>query len=105
MLKGRENHKAIKPINDPPIDPFVYSKRKSFEVLGTGGSNVPRVVADFSSRRINNQTDLNDIGYFYNAETDKWNMSDLAADVLYLGSEEIPFEIPNRLKAVYDFDF
>ncbi len=46
--KGRENHKPIKEIDESPIDPFVYNRRKSFEVLSIGGSNVPRVVADYS---------------------------------------------------------
>jgi (E)-4-hydroxy-3-methylbut-2-enyl-diphosphate synthase len=103
--KSRSGHKEIKPIEEEPKDPFNYERRHSFELSGFGGSNVPRVVADFSKRKMKNQTDLNDIGYFHNAETDKWNMNDLAADVLYLGSEDIPFDIPNGLKAVYDFDF
>ena len=103
--KNRSDHKEIKPIEEEPKDPFNYERRHSFELTGFGGSNVPRVVADFSKRKIKDQTDLNDIGYFYNAETDKWNMNDLAADVLFLGSEDIPFDIPNGLKAVYDFDF
>ena len=103
--KNRSGHKEIKPIEEEPKDPFNYERRHSFELSGFGGSNVPRVVTDFSKRKIKTQTDLNDIGYFYDAETDKWNMNDLAADVLYLGSEDIPFDIPSGLKAVYDFDF
>ncbi|WP_290663263.1 (E)-4-hydroxy-3-methylbut-2-enyl-diphosphate synthase, partial [Ignavibacterium sp.] len=60
--KGRENHQPIKPIDESPIDPFNYNKRKTFEVLGIGGSNVPRVVADYSDRKIKSQKDLEDIG-------------------------------------------
>lgn len=103
--KNRSGHQEIKPIEEEPKDPFNYERRYSFELSGFGGSNVPRVVADFSKRKIKDQTALNDIGYFYYSETDKWNMNDLAADVLFLGSEDIPFDIPNGLKAVYDFDF
>ena len=102
---SRSGHKKIKPIENESKDPFNYERRHSFELSGFGGSNVPRVVADFSKRKIITQNDLNDVGYFYNAETDKWNMNDLAADVLYLGCEDIPFDIPNGLKAVYDFNF
>jgi (E)-4-hydroxy-3-methylbut-2-enyl-diphosphate synthase len=102
--KNRLAHKKIKPIDEGPKDPFNYERRNTFELSGFGGGNVPRVIADFSRRKIKDHTDLNDIGYYYNAETDKWNMNDLAADVLYLGSEDIPFATPNGLKAVYDFD-
>ncbi len=103
--RNRAGHQQIKPIDQAPKDPFSYERRHSFELLGFGGTNVPRVIADYSRRKITAQKDLNDIGYFYNAETDKWSMNDLAADVIYLGSKDIPFDIPNGLKALYDFDF
>jgi len=102
--KDRSGHKEIKPIDGNPKDPFNYERRNSFELLGFGGSNVPRVVTDFSKRENIKYDDLNDIGYFYNAPTDKWNMNDLAADVLYLGDNVLPFDTPNGLKAVYNFE-
>nr|MBP9121003.1 flavodoxin-dependent (E)-4-hydroxy-3-methylbut-2-enyl-diphosphate synthase [Ignavibacterium sp.] len=102
--KGRENHKVIKEIIESPIDPFVYNRRKSFEVLSIGGSNVPRVVADYSNRKIISQKDLIDIGYTYDEPTDKWNLSDIAADLVYLGKSTLPFDCPNGLNAIYDFE-
>ncbi len=102
--KGRENHKAIKKIDKSPIDPFVYNRRKSFEVLFIGGSNVPRVVADYSNRKISSQKDLIDIGYTYDESSDKWNLSDTAADLIYLGKNILSFDCPNGLKAIYDFE-
>jgi (E)-4-hydroxy-3-methylbut-2-enyl-diphosphate synthase len=101
--KVRENHKPIKEIDESPIDPFVYNRRKSFEVLSIGGSNVPRVVADYSNRKITSQKDLIDIGYTYDEPTDKWNLSDIAADLIYLGNNILPFDCPNGLNAIYDF--
>ena len=103
--KNRLDHKNIKPIDEEPKDPFNYERRHTLELSGFGGSNVPRVIADYSQRNIGNQTELNDIGYFYNAETDKWNMNDLAADILYLGDHDITFDIPNGLTTIYDFNF
>jgi (E)-4-hydroxy-3-methylbut-2-enyl-diphosphate synthase len=103
--KERVNHKPIKPIDEPPFNPYEYEKRGSFEIAGIGGSNVARVVADFSKRKITSHKDLSDIGYFYNAETDKWNMSDMAPDLLYLGNQELPFDIPNGLRAIYNYSF
>jgi (E)-4-hydroxy-3-methylbut-2-enyl-diphosphate synthase len=102
--KERENHKAIKEIEESPIDPFVYNRRKSFEVLSIGGSNVPRVVADYSNKKITSQKDLIDIGYTYDEPSDKWNLSDIAADLIYLGKNVLPFDCPNGLNAIYDFE-
>jgi len=102
--KGRENHKVIKEIIESPIDPFVYNRRKSFEVLSIGRSNVPRVITDYSNRKITSQKDLIDIGYTYDESTDKWNLSDIAADLVYLGKSTLPFDCPNGLNAIYDFE-
>ena len=102
--KGRENHKVIKEIIESPIDPFVYNRRKSFDVLSIGGSNVPRVVADYSNRKITSQKELIDIGFTYDEPTDKWNLSDIAADLVYLGKNTLPFDCPNGLNAIYDFE-
>ncbi len=102
--KGRENHKLIKQIDESPIDPFNFNKRKSFEVLSIGGSNVPRVVADYSNRKVTSQKDLIDIGYTYNEQTDKWNLSDIAADLIYLGKNTLPFNCPNGLTAICDYE-
>jgi (E)-4-hydroxy-3-methylbut-2-enyl-diphosphate synthase len=102
--RGRGEHKPIKEIDESPIDPFVYSRRKSFEVLSIGGSNVPRVVADYSNKKITSQKDLIDIGYTYDEPSDKWNLSDIAADLIYLGKNVLPFDCPNGLNAIYDFE-
>src|SRR5690606_8349814 len=101
--KNRENHSTIEPITENPINPFVHTRRNTFEVLGIGGSNVPRVVADFSKRKIKNETDISDIGYFYDPVSDKWNMNDSAPDILFLGNNSLPFNVPNGLKAVCSF--
>lgn len=102
--RNRANHKQIKPIEEPPFNPYEYEKRISIQTGRIGESNVTKVVADYSKRKINDFKDLSDIGYFYNTETDKWNMSDTAADLLYLGSQIIPFNIPNGLQAIYDYN-
>jgi len=101
----RGNHNPIRSIEDPPFNPFEYEKRHSFEVWGIGSGIVARVIADYRKREIKNYKDLSDIGYFYNAETDKWNMNDMAPDLLYLGNKKLPFDIPNGLRAIFDFKF
>ena len=102
--KGRENHKSIKEIDESPIDPFNYNKRKTFEILSIGGSNVPRVVADYSRRKITSQKDLVDIGYSYDEPSDKWNLADTAADLIYLGKNTLPFDCPNGLNSIDDYE-
>lgn len=102
--KVRKNHKPIKEVVESPIDPFNYNRRKSFEVLSIGGSNVPRVVADYSERKILSQKDLVDIGYTYDEPSDKWNLFDIAADLIFLGKNILSFDCPNGLKAIYDFE-
>ncbi|GAB6282399.1 MAG: 4-hydroxy-3-methylbut-2-en-1-yl diphosphate synthase [Ignavibacterium sp.] len=103
--QNRANHKFIKPIEENPINPFEYNRRKSVELIGIGDNNVPRIIIDLSKIQIENSNDLNCIGYFYNEETDKWNLSDTASDFIYLGRNDLPFEIPNGLRAIYDFNF
>jgi len=100
--KSRQNHKPIKPITEIPIDPIIYTRRETLEVSGVGGTNVPVVVADFSEREITTQKDLADIGYKYNEETDKWFLADAAADTIYLGKQNITFNIPENLKLIID---
>ena len=101
---NRKNHNQIKPIAELPIDPFNYIRRDTFEISGIGHSNVPVVLADYSDKEIKSETDLKDIGYSYDAETDKWNVDDAAADILYLGKNKLPFDAPRSLKILFDYD-
>lgn len=93
--KGREKHNPIRSSETNPINPFAYSRRESFELLGIGGSHVPVVVADYSN--------FDDIGYFYMPSTDKYAMNDTAADFIYAGSNPLDVEPPSGLKVIYDF--
>lgn len=102
--KERENHKPIKVIEEIPTNPFTYTKRESFEVAGIGGTNVPVVFADFSNSKISDQSALKNIGYTYNPVTDKWSLSDAAADIIYLKDSDIDFDIPENLKLVLDLN-
>lgn len=101
--KERISHKLIPEISDPPIDPFIYSRRKTFEVAGIGGETVPKVISDFSNDESINYNSLKSIGYNYSPETDKWFLSDQACDLIYLGKNDLPFDAPNNLKLIYDY--
>jgi len=102
--KNRLPHKEIEEAYEIPYDPLNYSRRYTFEVMGIGGTNVPRVFTDYSARKIIAHKDLTDVGYSYDQVSDKWNMTDLAADLIYLGNQNSPFDIPIGMKAVYDYE-
>ena len=102
--KDRENHKTIIPVEEVITKPFEYFKRESFEVAGIGGNNSPKVVADFSEKEKISYTDFISVGLKYSEPLDKWNMTDMAADLLFLGDNDLPFDIPNSMKAIYNFE-
>jgi (E)-4-hydroxy-3-methylbut-2-enyl-diphosphate synthase len=82
-----------------PYSPFEYKRRESFEVSNIGSKHVPVVVADFSKFEKITQQDLQNIGYTYDAATDKWNIGDAAADYLYT-SASVDFALPGTLKVI-----
>lgn len=100
----RKNHESIPDVDFIPIDPFNYERRKTFEVAGIGGNNVPKVLTDLSRIKNVNYDTFEKFGYKYNTETDKWNLTELASDLIYLGKDELPFEAPNSLKLIFDYD-
>jgi (E)-4-hydroxy-3-methylbut-2-enyl-diphosphate synthase len=102
-LKDRKNHAPIVAIENPNYDPFHYKKRTTVEVANFGGSNVPRVIADFSQLEAFDVKDLKSVGHFYLPALDKWTMNDLGADYIYTGSRSATFMLPNGLKEIMDF--
>lgn len=92
-------------INNIDYDPYFYKKRKTKSILRIGGENVPVVIGDLSSFRNIRPSDLGQFGYLYSIKNDKWHISDLAIDYLYVGKSEIKFEIPGTLEIIRDYDF
>lgn len=80
--------------------PFVYGRRKTFAVDNIGGKQVPVVVADLSKLPSIQADDLAAIGYRYDAATDKWNISDAAADYVFTGNQSLDFALPGTLKVI-----
>ena len=100
----RANHAAIPPIANYPINPFAYTRRHTTEALNFGGHQVPRVIADFSKKDKITPASLFAVGYNYSVALDKWNITDMACDYLYLGDNTIDFEIPGTLGVLYNYD-
>ncbi len=101
---GREKHSPIKPIDVNPLDPFSYSRRESKEIINIGGGNVPIVIGDLSKNTDLKQSSFFGFGYNYSVPLDKWNIMDQAADYLYIGKNQIDFEIPGTLGVIQDLD-
>ena len=89
----------------PAIDkltysPFEYKRRETIAVSNIGGKQVPVVVADLSKIEKITPADLQSVGYTYNALTDKWTISDAAADYLFTGHQLLDFELPGTVKVI-----
>lgn len=104
---SREPHAAVHgPVatGNIPYSPFEYKRRKTLAVSNIGHHHVPVVVADFMAAGTIARKDLQAIGYSYNDATDKWNISDAAADYIYTGNKTIPFALPGTLKIICNYD-
>jgi (E)-4-hydroxy-3-methylbut-2-enyl-diphosphate synthase len=83
-------------------NPFEFEKRATIETDHIGGTNVPRVFADFSNMSNIEPKDLVEIGHIYDPKLDKWHMTDLGADYIYVGDSTISFMLPMGLKGIYN---
>ncbi len=83
-----------------PYSPFTYARRKTFSVSNIGENHVPVVIADLSKLEIITPTSLESIGYKYDANTDKWNIGDGAADYIFIGKPALNFALPGTLKVI-----
>jgi (E)-4-hydroxy-3-methylbut-2-enyl-diphosphate synthase len=100
----RKKHQNISSISDYPIDSYNYIRRESNKVLNIGEKQVPIVMADFSLKKKLSPASFFALGYRYSVPTDKWNIGDMACDYVFLGDEEIDFNIPGTLGVVYHYD-
>ena len=81
-------------------DPFHYQRRETFPVDNIGGKHVPVVIADLSKLDKITKADLESVGYTYDDPTDKWNISDAAADYIFTGHHLLDFALPGTLKVI-----
>jgi (E)-4-hydroxy-3-methylbut-2-enyl-diphosphate synthase len=104
LVKRYANH-ASAPTNIPfiekvPYSPFTYQRRETFEVSNIGAKHVPVVIADLSKIENITPAHLESIGYKYDAATDKWNISDAAADYIFTGHQVLNFDLPGTVKVI-----
>ena len=98
-----KNHEKIKKITDNPLHAFDYQKRNTNEVLNIGGKNVPIVMADFCLKDKITPASFFALGSNYSIPLDKWHISDMAADYVFVGNHDLNFEVPGTLGVIYNY--
>lgn len=83
--------------------PYFYEKHHGTEHHNIGGSHVPVVIADLSKKTDIKPSNFFGFGYAYSMELDKWNLMDQAADYVYIGRNELHFEVPGTLGVIVDY--
>jgi (E)-4-hydroxy-3-methylbut-2-enyl-diphosphate synthase len=94
------NTAMVPELTQLPYSPFEYTRRATTAVRNIGGKQVPVVIADLSHLSTITTTDLVAIGYTYDAATDKWTISDAAADYVFIGNKPLDFNLPGTLSIV-----
>lgn len=82
------------------FDPFHYQRRETFAIDNIGAKHAPVVIADLSKIEKVTPEHLQGIGYIYDPATDKWNISDTAADYVFTGHQLLEFNLPGTLKVI-----
>ena len=94
------NTAMVPELTQLPYSPFEYTRRATTAVRNIGGKQVPVVIADLSHLSSIKKTDLESIGYTYDAATDKWAISDAAADYVFIGNKPLDFNLPGTVSIV-----
>ncbi|WP_346237912.1 (E)-4-hydroxy-3-methylbut-2-enyl-diphosphate synthase [Niabella insulamsoli] len=85
-------------------NPFSFVRHQTVAVNNIGGGQVPVVIADLSKVPQLTPQSLEGIGYRYNEADDKWNISDTAADYIYINQPETGFALPGTLKVIVPYE-
>jgi len=96
-IKGAD---MIPKIDQLPYSPFEYKRRETVQISTIGSKSVPVVVANYKNKKDLIPSDLNAIGYIYDDATDKWNITDAAADFIYSPNELLSFDLPGTLRVI-----
>ncbi len=91
---NRNNHQPIKPVSKISINPYAYQKRETVSVNNIGGKNIPVVIADLSLKKNVTCSILKGIGYNYSKNLNKWELSELPVEYIYVGDNNIQ-PLPN----------
>ncbi len=85
-------------------DPFEYTRRITNDVVNIGHKHVPIVIASINELHSTPES-FKSIGYSYDTATDKWSISDAAADFIYSGDKQIDFPLPGTIRVIQNASF
>ena len=88
---------------NPNYSPFQYHRRNTEDIENFGGHQVPRVVINLENENLKDPAILNAVGFNYSALLDKYNLTDQACDMVYLGDQLPSFSFPGGLKQLYNY--
>lgn len=98
-----ESKPTANPVTIPTkYNPYIHQRRITNAVTNVGAHHVPIVMADFSAEPLIAELQLASVGYIYSAILDKYSLTDLAVDWIYLGSHVPQFNLPGNLRKVVD---
>jgi (E)-4-hydroxy-3-methylbut-2-enyl-diphosphate synthase len=98
-----EGHEKIEEITENPLHSFDYVKRETTNVWNIGSNNVPVVMADFCLKEKITHASFFALGYNYSVPLDKWHLTDMAADYVFVGNHDVNFEVPGTLGVIYNY--
>lgn len=107
LIEKFSSTKNLRPIETDlqiKYNPFEHKRRETRQINNVGGKSVPVVFADLSSKKEIQPINFYGFGYNYSISLDKWTLQDLAADYVFLGDNELDFEIAGTLGAVFNYE-
>ncbi|MEJ2881352.1 (E)-4-hydroxy-3-methylbut-2-enyl-diphosphate synthase [Pedobacter sp. GR22-6] len=87
-----------------PYKPFEYQRRATTAVQHIGDHHHPVVMLNVTQENLKDPYFLSAVGYNYSAGLDKYNMTDQACDLVYLGDQLPSFSFPGNLRQVYNYE-
>lgn len=100
---SRAAHSKVQAVAPQLIHPFEYKKRESIKVGNIGAAEVPRIINDLSFLSQIQAANFYALGYQYSVPNDKWTITDTASDYVYVGKNNVNFEIPGTLGIIQDY--
>lgn len=64
---------------------------------------IPIVILSLIDKYFNDVNNLKELGYWYSETLDKWNISETAPDYAFLASRDLKYNVPERLKKIYNY--
>lgn len=99
---GKAEQREVLNIGSLTYSPYAYTRRHTLAIQHIGGHHHPVVMLSVDKENLKDPYFLSAAGYHYSAGLDKYNMTDQACDLVYLGDALPSFSFPGNLRQVYN---